>query len=90
MKNLVLKITVIIILMLSLIVLNNVYATTSFNYKRKSMRVYDKLDLNNIITTDSSSITFSSSNENIATVDNNGIVVSKAQGQAKIIAKDEN
>ena len=90
MKNIVLKITVIIILMLSLIVLNNVYATTSFNYKRKSMRVYDKLDLNNIITTDSSSITFSSSNENIATVDNNGIVVSKAQGQAKIIAKDEN
>ena len=42
---------------------SNVYANTKFNVERKSMKVYDKLNIADIITTDSKNLSYSSSNE---------------------------
>ena len=69
---------------------NTYYANSTFNYKRQSMRIYDKLDLKKIITSDSNNIKYSSSNENVAKVDENGIVSSYNQGQVTITIQDEN
>lgn len=88
MKN---KIFIVIgVLVLMCIVNSNVYANTKFNVERKSMKVYDKLDVSEIITTDSDNLNYSSSNKNIATIDENGIITTHSQGEFTITVSDEN
>lgn len=90
MKNKFLKICLGVLFMIMLFGTNTYYANSTFNYKRQSMRIYDKLDLKKIITSDSNNIKYSSSNENVAKVDENGIVSSYNQGQVTITIQDEN
>lgn len=69
---------------------SDIYANTSFNTKRKSMKVYEKYDLSEIITSDSKNLKYTSSNEDVATVSDDGIVFSKKMGEFLITVADEN
>lgn len=87
------KIKMILVFAFSLITLmgiSSVYATTNFSVPRKAMKIYDKLDLNDIITTDSASYTFTSSDSSIVSVDNDGVAVANKLGQAIITVSDSN
>ena len=88
MKN---KILIIIgVLLFMCIVDSNIYANTKFNVARKSMKIYDKLDVSDIITTDSNNLRYTSSNEGVATIDDNGIITTHSQGEFTITVSDEN
>ena len=69
---------------------SNVYANTKFNVERKSLKIYDKLNIADIITTDSTNLSYSSSNEDVATIDNNGVITTHSQGEFEITVNDEN
>lgn len=68
----------------------NIYATTNFNVQRKSLKIYDKFNISQILTTDSKNLKYTSSDENIATIDKNGMIFTKKQGQFIINVTDEN
>ena len=69
---------------------SNVYANTKFNVERKSLKIYDKLNIADIITTDSTNLSYSSSNEDVATIDDEGVITTHSQGEFKITVNDEN
>lgn len=58
--------------------------------ERKSLKIYDKLNIADIITTDSTNLSYSSSNEDVATIDNNGVITTHSQGEFEITVNDEN
>ena len=63
-------------------------SAASFKYKRKSINVYDTYDLKNIINDSGSVTSYSSSNNNIVSVNQNGIITGNSMGQATITARD--
>lgn len=71
-----------------LVVGQSVLGATSFNVPRHAMKIYDKLDLNSLITTTSNSLSFVSSNPSAVSVDNSGIAVANSLGQATITVSD--
>lgn len=72
------KFMIIVIVTISLLLLNkNLYATTNFNIKRKSLKIYEKYDINKDLTTDSNNLKYKSSNEDIATISNDGVIFTK-------------
>ncbi len=83
------KYVVMVLALISLLILNkNLYATTNFNVKRKSLKIYEKYDINQILTTNSKNLKFESSDENIATISNDGIIFTKKQGDFDITVSD--
>lgn len=70
--------------------MNSIYATTSFNVQRKSLKIYENFNINEIISSDSSDIKYSSSNENIATISDEGNIYTKKPGRFIINIEDEN
>lgn len=85
------KFMIIVLVTTALLLLNkNLYATTNFNIKRKSLKIYENYDVNNDLITDSNNLKYKSSNEDIATISNDGIIFTKKQGKFDIIVSDEN
>ncbi len=85
-----LPIIIAILLGICIINCNNIYANTTFDVQRKSMKIYEKLDLSTIISTDSDNLNYESSNSNIATVSEDGIVTTYGMGDFNITVSDEN
>lgn len=77
-------------IILALIIDDSVYANTSFNTKRKSLNIYEKYDLLQIIDTDSKNLKYNSSDESIATVSSDGKIFTKKQGEFTVTVSDEN
>ncbi len=69
---------------------NCVEANTNFLVSRKSLKIYENYDINQILTTDSNNLEFSSSNEDIATISKDGKIFTKKQGGFTITVSDEN
>ena len=60
----------------------------SFSFKRKSINVYDTFDLKSIINESNNITSYSSSDNSIVSVNNNGIITGNKMGQATIYATD--
>ena len=65
------------------------YATTEFVVPRKAMKIYDKLDLSSIVTSDNNSYTFTSSNPSVVSINDKTAIANKL-GQATITVSDGN
>ena len=65
------------------------YATTEFVVPRKAMKIYDKLDLSSIVTSDNDSYTFTSSNPSVVSINDKTAIANKL-GQATITVSDGN
>ena len=61
---------------------------SSFNQKSKSIKIYEKYDLKNIITDYNVANTFSSSDSSIVEVTNDGVVTTKRLGRATVTMND--
>ncbi len=85
MKN---RIFFLIVFTLIFVISSNIYAITTFDVRRKSVKIYDKLNLNEIITSDKENLDYASSNTEVASVNSDGIVTTHCQGQAVITVSD--
>lgn len=84
MKKYLLFVLCIVVLTLS----KKIYATTSFTTDRKSLKIYEKYDISQIINSDSNNLKYTSSNENIATISKEGIIFTKKMGEFTITVSD--
>lgn len=88
-KNIINKIMIFGTIVLLTCGINSVNATTSFNVQRKSLKVYENFNINEIINSNSNNIKYISSDENIATITSDGRIYTKKPGRFTITAKDE-
>ena len=90
MKNKLIKLVVFIFVTIMFLGLKDtIYATTSFSTDRKSLKIYEKFDISQIIQTDNKeNLKYEISNDNIADISEDGIIFTKRLGEFKITVID--
>ena len=67
----------------------SVNATTSFSTSRKSLKIYEKFDITNILKTDNKdNLKYEISNDNIADISEDGVIFTKRLGEFKVTVTD--
>lgn len=84
------KILIIFILFLFTLFTSNIIFASSFKVKRKAINVYDTFDLKTIINESENIISYTSSDNNIVSVSQDGTIAGNSMGQATITIKDSN
>ncbi len=68
---------------------SNIYATTSFDVSRKSLKIYEKFDISQIITTDSKdNLKYTISDSSVADISEDGIIFTKGLGEFSVTVTD--